>query len=680
MINYEKFKHVLYAYRKNFHLPDVDRANKTHWECEKYKWVAIKHFQDHWDPSAENFGAMFKKATAKCENLLTSQNYFPKGMIIDFAKEDDEAVRQMFVALFDESVSVVDRINGFIQESERIRSKYGADRWGSHYQNVNSISTYLWLRYPDKYYIYKYSECKQASVTLESDFKVKKGAKSDVFLDFIQFYDEIASAVSKDEETIRMLRDVISSDCYPDPQYRTLAIDIGFYISRIYSHQQNVSLDEVEMKDLYWPSDKEYPIHISKDQWKKYITEVEFPYTSCMGMLKAMMELGGESTCKKLSDIYGGTTNRYVGCTLNIGRRMKNYFGLPSFVDSNEERYFAIPFQGRYVVESGIKYFLYRIRPELQAALKELDLTDINPYVEDDQDQETKAETKVMKYSKEDFLSEVFMDEVSYESLVHLLKNKKNVILQGAPGVGKTFAAKRIAYSIMGEKDDSRVEFIQFHQNYSYEDFIMGYKPDGSGFTLKNGIFYNFCEKAKIDPDREYFFIIDEINRGNLSKIFGELLMLIEKDYRGHASTLAYNGQLFYVPQNLYIIGMMNTADRSLAMIDYALRRRFSFFSIHPGFESEGFKDYQALLSNVKLDKLISEIINLNKAIHNDKSLGAGFCIGHSYFCGHSKDDDSAWLSEAVEYDIIPMLNEYWFDDQDRVKKWSDILMGIVNG
>lgn len=276
-------------------------------------------------------------------------------------------------------------------------------------------------------------------------------------------------------------------------------------------------------------------------------------------------------------------------------------------------------------------------------------------------------------YTESDFLEEVYLDEEKYYILKNLLLYKKNIILQGPPGVGKTFVAKRLAYSIIGEKNKDRVMTIQFHQNYSYEDFMMGFRPSECGFELKKGPFYNFCKKAEQDPNNDYFFIIDEINRGNLSKIFGELFMLMENDKRGTEIKLLYSDEMFSIPKNLYIIGMMNTADRSLAIIDYALRRRFAFFEFEPAFDSDGFKKYLEEKNNDKLCKVIEMIKKLNNDIRNDESLGKDFCIGHSFFC-FDDDIDGYLLKSVVDYEIIPLLNEYWYDENDKVEEWSYLL------
>ena len=294
-------------------------------------------------------------------------------------------------------------------------------------------------------------------------------------------------------------------------------------------------------------------------------------------------------------------------------------------------------------------------------------------------DSDDEQEIAYQEYTVENFLDDVYMSEDNYTRLVGLLRNKKNIILQGAPGVGKTYVAKCLAYSMMGVEDVERVMMVQFHQSYSYEDFIMGFRPSATGFELRKGAFYNFCKKAEVDSDNEYFFIIDEINRGNLSKIFGELFMLIENDKRGKALQLLYSDEKFAVPKNVYIIGMMNTADRSLAMLDYALRRRFAFFDIKPGFETTGFSKYRMALDNEKFDKLINCVESLNREISDDESLGEWFCIGHSYFCNLQPDTiDDSWLYGIVEYELIPLLKEYWFDEPMKVKDWSKNLRSAI--
>ena len=304
-------------------------------------------------------------------------------------------------------------------------------------------------------------------------------------------------------------------------------------------------------------------------------------------------------------------------------------------------------------------------------------LARIEALVEDREDAFDNEDISVplTEYPVGEFLKEVYMDRRGYDAIVGLLKTKMNIILQGAPGVGKTFVAKRLAYSMMGVKDISRVELVQFHQSYSYEDFIEGYRPSGAGFELVKGAFYSFCKKAADDEENDYFFIIDEINRGNLSKIFGELFMLIEADKRGDKLQLLYSRELFSVPANVHIIGMMNTADRSLAMLDYALRRRFAFVELRPAFDSDGFREYCSGLGNPTFEALVREVESLNRAIAEDESLGDGFCIGHSYFCNMKPETctDSA-LASIVDYELIPMLKEYWFDEPTKVREWTDRL------
>ena len=805
MIDIVKLRPILAGYKTYF---------PSHWDDEKYKWEAIKHFQDHWNIDAEIFGEMFKEATDKTFNLLASGYAYPRGMMINFAKADDAAARQMFRDLFDESRDLAERVDAFQTASEAIRAKYDDGTWRNHYQNTNAISVYLWLRYPEKYYIYKYEIYRDVAAELNSEYRPKRNGSVESLIGGFKMYDEVCKVISEDAGVTEMFRSAVTDTCYPDPQMRTVTVDVGFYLSRFFLEERKAAQEE----EGWFP--KDYNPDITVNEWVQMLKDSSVFTQNALQIMKRMKDYGGQATCTQLSIKYGETKNFYNAGSSALARRVAEKTGCEVMTGDNENaKWWPILYMGKDASANEAGAYIWRLRSELAKALEMVDLSDVPLYavaveegVEPSQVRQywwltanpkiwsfadikigeeqsytlynengnkrrvfqnfldakvgdivigyeanpvkkvvalaeitqandgsniyfakteglavpieyaalkdcpelekmeffvqpngslfkltkgefdfimdiireanpTKSPDVVLpKYTKADFLSKVFMTEERYDVLEALLRNKMNIILQGAPGVGKTFAAKKLAYAMMGEVDDSRIELVQFHQNYSYEDFIMGYRPDGAEFKLTDGIFYRFCQTAANHPDKEYFFIIDEINRGNMSKIFGELMMLIEKGYRGTKATLAYSGMPFAVPENLYIIGMMNTADRSLAMIDYALRRRFSFFEMEPGFNSEGFQNYMQTFDNETFNALIDQIKVLNKEIAEDPSLGRGFRIGHSYFCGREESGCTTdWMRSVVEFDILPMLAEYWFDEPAKLQRWEKNLRGVFD-
>lgn len=653
MIDRKKFDKLVKEYQ-NYFTNHKGENGESYWEEEEFKWRGIKTFQDNWDIEAEDLSDMIKRSLNGVSHMMVSQARFPEGMIEGFAEQEPDTVRAMFKDLFDESKDIVERFHSFKQKSADLLERVGNGA-KNHFQDERTIALYLWLRYPDKYYVYQYTQVRNLSIALGSDLRIIKGRLDSNIREWLALYNEVTELMKQKPEVRNWETQGMTAVHYPDPEYRMLATDLAYcYTERILKEQK--AEQEWEPKD-YTPG-------ITVANWVSLLADKEVYHESAKTVIERLVDYGGQATCTQLAQKYGDNANTYNVNSIAFAKKVyeKTHCKLAEREDESI-RWWSILYMGKKADKEDDGVYIWKLRPELAEALKIVNGEEVP-----DEDTDT------TEYTKKDFLEEVFISEAKYDEMYAVLMRKQNIILQGAPGVGKTFAAKRLAYSIMGAKNDDHIQFVQFHQNYSYEDFVEGYRPAASGFVRTDGIFKRFCIDAADAPDEKFFFIIDEINRGNLSKIFGELLMLIEKDYRGQAATLPYSGRSFTVPKNLYIIGMMNTADRSLAMIDYALRRRFSFVDMDPGFDTDGFKEYMSSKGSSTMKALVEEVKQLNVDIK--EKLGKVFCIGHSYFVFDEPCSD-ALLKNIVNYDILPMLAEYWFDDEEQYDMWASRLNGV---
>ena len=566
---FEQFRltEVLVQYKQNF-------VSKL-WGEEKYKWEAVKWFQDNWDVNAPDFAEMLNRSLDKTDNLLDSANNFPKGMIVGFAKSAPEEVRAMFLSLYDESKDVYERINAFNMQSTVLLEKYGNGA-AQHYQHEKAISTYLWLRFPDKYYIYKFDEVKTVASKLEYDYRFKKGAYADNIRNFLKLYDEISVALKEDTELVNLFQSQLTDTCYPDPELKTLTIDVGFYISRHYSQKDAVSQEEAE----WFPAT--YSPGFSVDEWVKLLKDSEVFTTGSLEIMKRMKDYGGQATCTQLAVKYGESKNFYNAGSSALAKRIADKTGCPVMEgDAKNSKWWPILYVGRYAAKEEQGPYIWRLRDELSVALDKVDLSSIELYVKAAPGEEDRGywwlnanpkiwsftdiavgevqaytlynengnkrrifqnfldakagdmiigyesnpvkqivaigrvsaeqdgeklffekvegltspidyaalrgcpelermeyfqnpqgslfkltrgefdfildlireenpvaqEASIDAYTKSDFLDEVYMTEKRYENLVAVLRNKKNIILQGAPGVGKTFAARRLASS-----------------------------------------------------------------------------------------------------------------------------------------------------------------------------------------------------------------------------------------
>ncbi len=804
---------------------------------ERYKWEAIGWYKKHWDIDASDFAAMLEMAFSKTGNLLASGMYYPYKMIIAYAQAEPEEVRSIFKQLHNEVLPLAQRYSTFRESCQRYIDKLkqsdpGREKGLQHYQDLRAVMVYLTFEYPEKYYLFK---SRMYTTFRDRVGFVEEKTKQKSIVWKVESYSKLCGIVldevQKDAELQSMSKARLNEDCYQDEELHLLAMDIVFYGSAYMEENEFTMEQQQESAVEYWPSLDEYDPHLGKEDWKRFLLEIEIPmHQGVMSVLKAMMSLGGEATCKRMNELFGGGVTRYMSSAVNLGKRAKKFFELPALIDKtdNVERYFGIPYQGCRVQEDGQTNYSYRIRPELMEALREIDLSSISPYASEE---------------------EQSMTDVGL-----------NTILYGPPGTGKTYHTVIYAVAIIENRElasveaeayndvlaryndykaQGRIEFTTFHQSFGYEEFIEGIRPMVSSddessdagdvqYSVQPGIFKRFCERAerpaavitndygigenpsiwKVSLDgtgdnpirseclkkghirigwdeygesitdttdfsqrggrvvlnsfinrmqigdivlscysastidaigvvtgdcewhdeyprlkrlrkvnwivkdikenilslnggtsmtlasvyrmgnvsltdvyqlidkhnptaavaqpaqKNYVFIIDEINRGNISKIFGELITLIEESKRvgkpeGMTARLPNSQKPFGVPDNVYIIGTMNTADRSIATIDTALRRRFLFREMLPN---------PQVLADVMVEDLsISAMLNrMNQriAVLYDRE----HTIGHAYFMKLRDNPTVEMLAEIFRNNIIPLLQEYFYEDYEKIR------------
>lgn len=362
-IMFDKFrlKDVLAHYKQNF--------VSTQWGNEKYKWEAVKWFQDNWDVNAQNFPEMLSRSLDKTFNLLASINNFPRRMIVSFSKAAPEEVRAMFIALFDENKDVYERMNAFKLQASILLERYGNGA-AQHYQYENAISTYLWLRYPDKYYIYKFGEVKNVANELETDYRFKKGAYADNIRNFLRLYNEISLAIKEDTELVNLFQSQLTDTCYPDPELKTLTIDVGFYISRFYSQQD----ENAEAATEWYGTD--YNPGLTIEDWKKLLKDGTIFTTSALEIMRRIKDYGGQASCTQLAVKYGETKNFYNSGSVALAHRVCEAAGIkPATREDGSTQWWTVLYTGRDADKGEDGSFIWKLRDELSEALDQTDLS-----------------------------------------------------------------------------------------------------------------------------------------------------------------------------------------------------------------------------------------------------------------------------------------------------------------
>lgn len=688
-IDQEKLKKVLTVYKD--HLLKSFKPEGIWWENEKSKWQAVNTFQKNWDLSRDDLGQMLADSMPGPQNSLKldvqAHEQPLRAFWVLISKGYSNEIRQLFMNLYDESKDIYDRVDTFRTEANKLIYTLNPEhpkKISGYRQTLKSISIYLFLKYPEKYYVYKYTELHEMIKFLGDGYALKGKGDSQDLQAVMPFWEELRGLLFQDTELVQKMKELIEKEnqaegfeaYYADPELHTLVQDLYFFYGK------HIDLfEKQELPKHYWWINTNPAIwsfeSIDPGQSKEFtlLTEKGRPrqISEHFGEVQPEDKVIGYETSPTLEITALCSIEKASDGNVIVVRKDENADHPVSFkMMKKDTKLTNMEFMKRPIITLG-------------ALTKEeydhiVDMVKNGP--KDD-------------YTKKDFLNDVFMTEKELDDTLASLEYKKNIILQGPPGVGKTYMAEKLAYLMMGKMAEDHVKTIQFHQSYSYENFVEGYKPSNdekTGFQLADGIFKKLCKEASDAPEEKFFLIIDEINRGNLSKIFGELLMSIENGYRGEAVVhLAYSDEEFTVPENLYIIGCMNTADRSLAIIDYALRRRFAFISLQPKLDdaAKWVRNHWGESKDVTpITELIEAVKKLNTKISDDASLGEGFCIGHSYFMrkGKKENPEDKGLSPAdiarqiVKFDLEPLLKEYWFESKKRVNDEIDLLNKAAEG
>lgn len=508
MIDLEKLNPVLEGYKAYF---------PSHWDDEKYKWEAVKHFQDHWNIDAENFGDMFKQATDKTFNLLASGYAYPRGMITNFAKADDGATRTMFRNLFDESQDLAARVDAFQTASEELRSKYDDGTWRNHYQNTNAISTYLWLRYPDKYYIYKYELFRAAAKELSSDYMPKRNGSVESLIGGNQMYDEICEAIKADPDIRGMIEVAMVPSCYPDPELKTATIDVGFYLARYYLEERKTEQEEGE----WFP--KEYSPELDVDDWVELLNDSSVFTTSSLQIMKRMKDYGGQATCTQLSVKYGESKNFYNSGSSSLAKRVAEKTGceVPPDRDSSNAGWWPILYVGKHAGKDEEGSYIWRLRDELLDALGRIDLSEIELYARGEASEDAHGYWWLTANPKIWSFADIKIGEEQSYTLYNENGNKRRVfqnfldarvgdvvIGYEANPVKKVVAIARITQANDGkaiyfEKVEglaTPIEYLALKECPELEKMEFFVQPNGSLFMLTKG---------------EYDFIMDIIREEN---------------------------------------------------------------------------------------------------------------------------------------------------------------------